>query len=166
MPDIPLLSIRWQIDSVSTPPPGRRSVAEVAPDPHLVAVIGDRFEVEKEFRATSPQRRGAEPLPPLDVTIPTEAGASYLLAVRQEGSGALSFHAPKAGPERRGVGSTATGTPGTATFEIEFPEDVDEGTRRSILTKAIKGVVLKAAGKFSDLAVPWIGSEVESFIWK
>ena len=113
MPDIPLISIRWQIDSVSTPPPGRRSVGEVAPDPHLAAVVGDRFEVEKEFRATSPQRRGAEPLPPLDVTIPTEPGASYLLAVRQEGSGALSFHAPKTGPERRGV--TATGAPGTAT---------------------------------------------------
>jgi hypothetical protein len=159
------MSIRWQIDSVSTPPPGRRSVGEVVPDPQLAAVVGDRFEVEKEFRATSPQRRGAEPLPPLDVTIPTEAGASYLLAVRQEGSGALSFHAPKTGPERRGLTSTATGAPSTATFEIEFPEDVDEGTRRSILTKAIKGVVLKAVGKFADLAVPWIGSEVESFIW-
>lgn len=164
MPDIPLMSIRWQIDSVSTPPPGRRSVAEVAPDPHLAAVVGDRFEVEKEFRATSPQRRGAEPLPPLDVTIPTEPGAAYLLAVRQEGSGALSFHAPKKGPERRGA--TPTGAPGTATFEIEFPEDVDEGTRRSILTKTIKGVVLKAAGKFADLTVPWVGSEVEGFIWK
>jgi hypothetical protein len=164
MPDTPLMSIRWQIDSVSTPPPGRRSVGEVTPDPYLAAVVGDRFEVEKEFRATSPQRRGAEPLPPLDVTIPTEPGASYLLAVRQEGSGALSFHAPKSGPERRGV--SATGAPGTATFEVEFPEDVDEGTRRSILTKAIKGVVLKAAGKFADLAVPWIGSEVEGFIWK
>ena len=165
MPDITIMSIRWQIDSVSTPPPGRRSVGEVVPDPQLAAVVGDRFEVEKEFRATSPQRRGAEPLPPLDVTIPTEAGASYLLAVRQEGSGALSFHAPKTGPERRGLTSTATGAPSTATFEIEFPEDVDEGTRRSILTKAIKGVVLKAVGKFADLAVPWIGSEVESFIW-
>ena len=103
MPDITIMSIRWQIDSVSTPPPGRRSVGEVVPDPQLAAVVGDRFEVEKEFRATSPQRRGAEPLPPLDVTIPTEAGASYLLAVRQEGSGALSFHAPKTGPERRGL---------------------------------------------------------------
>jgi hypothetical protein len=164
MPDIPLISIRWQITSVSTPPPGRRSVGEVMPDPLLAAVVGDRFEVEKEFRATSPQRRGAEPIPPLDVTIPTEAGASYLLAVRQEGSGALSFHAPKAGPERRGVAAPGAGT--TATFEIEFPEDVDEGTRRSILTKAIKGVVLKAAGKFADLAVPWIGSKVESFIWE
>src|SRR5580658_3769738 len=121
MPDIPLLSIRWQIDSVSTPPLGRRSVADVAPDPQLAAVVGDRFEVEKEFRATSPQRRGAEPLPPLDVTIPTEPGASYLLAVRQEGSGALSFHAPKTEPQRRGATSAGTGVPGTATFEIEFP---------------------------------------------
>jgi hypothetical protein len=70
MPDIPLMSIRWQIDSVSTPPPGRRSVGAVAPDPHLAAVVGDRFEVEKEFRATSPQRRGAEPLPPLELPFP------------------------------------------------------------------------------------------------
>src|ERR1019366_71732 len=105
MADAPVTSIRWQLDSVSAPPPGRRSVASATIDPHLAAIVGDRFEVEKEFRATSPQRRGADPLPPLDVTIPIEAGGAYLLAVRQEGSGALSFHAPKKGPERRGVGS-------------------------------------------------------------
>lgn len=162
MADTPVISIRWQLDSISSPPPGRRSVSSATVDPHLAAIVGDRFEVEKEFRATSPQRRAAEPLPPLDVTIPIEAGAAYLLAVRQEGSGALSFHAPKQGPERRGVVSAQ----GTATFEIEFPEEVNESDRRSIVSKAVKAVVLKAAGKFADLAVPWVGSEVESFIWK
>ncbi len=162
MADIPLTSIRWQIESVSTPEPGRRSLSGATLDPHLAAVAGERFEVEKEFRAASPQRRGAEPLPPLDVTIPSEPGAVYLLAVRQEGSGALSFHATQEVPQRRGV----TAGPGTATFRVEFPEDADEGTRRSILTKAIKGVVLKAAGKFADLTVPWAAPEVESLIWK
>ncbi|HYX54359.1 MAG TPA: CHAT domain-containing protein [Candidatus Limnocylindrales bacterium] len=163
MADLPVVSIRWQLDSVSAPPPGRRSVASATVDTHLARVVGDRFEVEKEFRATSPQRRGAEPLPPMDVTIPAEPGAVYLLAVRQEGSGALSFHAPKAQPERRGIATGATQS--TVTFEVQFAEDVNEGVRRSIISKVVKAVVLKAVGKFADLTVPWIGSKVEEFIW-
>jgi len=35
-----------------------------------------------------------------------------------------------------------------------------------LLSKIVKGVVLKALGKLADLTVPWIGSEVEEWIWK
>src|SRR6185312_13116427 len=135
MPEIPVVSIRWNIEAVSTPLPGRRSLTTVSTsDSHRASIVGDRFEVDREFRAISPQRRGTEALPPLDVTIPAEPGLAYLLAVRHEGSGALSFHAPKAGPARRGAESA---DPSTVTFEIQFAEDADEPARRSIISKAI-----------------------------
>jgi hypothetical protein len=160
--DMTVTSTRWQVESVAVPTAGRRSVASAANDAHLASVVGDHFEVEQVFRATSPQRRGAEALAPMDITIPIESGALYLLAIRHEASGALSFHAPKPAAPRR-VGEAA---PTTATFEVEFAEDPHEATRRSILSKVIKGVILKAAGKLADIAVPWIGSEVEDWIWK
>jgi hypothetical protein len=160
--DTPVISIRWQIDSVTAPPAGRRGVASATEDERLTAVIGDRFDVEHVFHATSPRRRGVEPLPPMDITIPVEPDALYLLAVRHDSSGALSFHAPKPAPPRRGTQAAPT----TATFEIEFADAPDDTTRRSIVSKAIKGVILKAAGKFADIVVPWIGSQVEEAIWK
>jgi len=161
MPEMPPISTNWQLDSVSAPPTGRRSVAASTQDAFLSSVAGDAFEVTHTFRATSPQRRGVETLPPMDVTIPVEPGGVYLLAVRHEGSGAISFHAAKPATPRRG----AEPAPATATFEVEFSDAPDYETRRSIVTKAIKGVVLKAAGRLADIAVPWIASEVEGLIW-
>src|ERR1035441_11083977 len=95
-------STRWQVERVAVPTAGRRSVASAANDAYLASVVGDHFEVEQVFRATSPQRRGAEVLAPMDITIPIEPGALYLLAIRHEASGALSFHAPRS--EERRVG--------------------------------------------------------------
>jgi len=125
--------------------------------------VGDRFELSHTFRATSPQRRGVEALPPLDVTVPVTPGIAYLLAVRHEASGAISFHAPKPAPPRRGVEPL----PETLTFEVEFT-DTPDPTTRSLLNpiKAVKGVVLKAVGKLADLAVPVIGAELEDLLWK
>lgn len=151
MANTPVVSANWRIDSVSTPSAGRRSVAAATEDAHLAAVLGNYFEVEQTFRAASPRRRGADPLPPLDIALPVEPGAPYLLAVRHEPSGAISFHAP---------------APGTANFVVQFPEEPDESARRSIVSKVVKAVVLKVAGKLADVAAPWIASEVEELIWR
>ncbi len=152
---------RWQISDESAPPAGRRTVTSVA-DPHLSSLVGDRFEAVHTFRATSPQRRGAEPLLPLDVTVPAEPSAAYLLAVRQEGSGALSFHRPTSPAGRRDTVTARL----VVTFEVTFPDAPDEPTRRSIISKAIKCVVFKLLGAFADIAVPWVGSKVEDLIWR
>jgi hypothetical protein len=169
----PAISTRWQLSSVTAPAAGRRGVASATEDTFLASLTGEQFEVEQSFIATSPQRRGVEALPPLDITIPAEPGAVYLLAVRHA-SGALSFHAATEAPTEAPAGApvsalarrSAEAAPLTVTFEVVFPDAPDEPTRRSIISKIVKCVVLKALGKLADLAVPWIGSEVEETIWK
>ncbi len=165
MPD--LVSTNWKIESQPMPS-GRRSIGATIDDPHLAAVAGDGFEVMHTFQATSPQRRGVEALPPLDVTVPAEPNGIYVMAVRHD-SGALTFHIPKTAPARRGVELAPT----TVTFEVAFadtpaPAPTTRGFDLSKLNpiKAVKGVILKAVGALADATVPWIGSQVEGLIWK
>ncbi|HEY4365054.1 MAG TPA: CHAT domain-containing protein [Bryobacteraceae bacterium] len=167
MPEIE--STNWQIELVQPAPVGRRSVAAVTADDHLTQVAGKGFEVTHTFQATSPQRRGTAPLPPLDVTVPADPNGIYVLAVRHADSDALTFHFPKAPAARRGVGPATA----TVTFEVSFPDApapiaTTRGFDLSNLNpvKAVKGVVLKAVGELADLTVPWIGSKVEAMIWK
>src|SRR5579871_4376502 len=155
-------STRWDVSSLAGSAAGRRGVAAATEDSLLATIVDDRFTVEQVFRATSPQRRGVEPLPPLDITIPAEPDALYVLAVRHEGSGALSFHGPVTPPARRGIAAPAT----LVVFEVEIHDVPDETARRSILTKAVKGIVLKAVGALADATVPLVGSAVEELIWK
>jgi hypothetical protein len=164
----------WRIDEVPVATGGavagvRRSAA--AQDIHLEALLGGQFEVERVFHATSPQRRSTEPAPPMTVTVPAEPGGLYLLAIRHEGSGALSFHRPQLNEEavRRGVTVAASLTAdGFVTFQVQFANTGDPGLRRSLSLnpiKMVKGIVLKVAGVVADIAVPWIGSKGEDAIW-
>jgi len=169
----------WQIDEVPVTTGEvaagvRRSATAAAQDVQLEALLGGQFEVEQVFHATSPERRSTEPAPPMTVSVPAEPGGLYLLAIRHEGSGALSFHRPQAKPEavRRGV-DAATAAPiadgsATVTFQVQFANTGDPALRRSLSLnplKIVKGIVLKLAGAAADLAVPWIASKAEDAIW-
>jgi hypothetical protein len=156
MPDA-LIQSNWRIESA---PFAARSAS--MEDPRLASVLAGRFEVTHTFRATSPGRHGVEALAPMRITAPAEPGAAYLLAVRHESSGAVSFHASK---PAGGYRAAALG-PATVTFEVHFAEAHRFQARSFAPVKAVKGIILKAVGKFADLTVPWIGSEVEQAIWR
>lgn len=166
----------WQIDEVPVTTGEvvagvRRSAAAAAQDIQLEALLGEQFEIERVFHATSPQRRSTEPAPPMTLTVPAEPGGLYLLAIRNEGSGALSFHRPPPNQEavRRGVNVAASSSAdGSVTFQVQFANTGDADLRRSLSlnpVKLVKGIVLKVAGVVADIAAPWIASKAEDAIW-
>ena len=102
---------------------------------------------------------------PLDLTCDLKPGEAAVLAVRHP-SGALTFHAPHESVRR------TRGGPTEVRFIVAPPSAADEeiSTSRGIVSKAVKAVVVKVAGKIVDAAVglvlPKLAERFESTVWK
>lgn len=158
-----VINTDWELEGVQTGS-ARRGVAG-ASDPFIEKLTEPgRVEVHRAIQASARERRTAEALPRLDLSVPADPAAAYILVLRHP-SGALTFHRPSAAVARRGV---AAG-PATVRFQVDFREtEPDEiaTARRSILTSAIKGAVLKVTGKLADLLLPRLALAFEQHSWQ
>ncbi len=128
--------------------------------------VPDGAEIEEIVVEPQPAVRGALPQPgPLDLTCDLRPGEAAVLAVRHP-SGALTFHAP-----RESVGRTRGG-PIEVRFIVAPPIMTDEeaSTSRGLLSKTVKAIVVKVAGKVVDAVVEWalpkLAEQFESMVWK
>src|SRR5215470_2493439 len=89
----------WELQTVETG--CRRRGVTAASDSFIqrLAVPG-RVEVQQNVQVSARGRRTAEALPPMDITLPADPTAAYVLALRHP-SGALTSHRPSEPVARR-----------------------------------------------------------------
>ena len=128
--------------------------------------VPEGAEIEEIVAQPQAAVRGAQPQPgPLDLTCDLKQGEAAVLAVRHP-SGALTFHAP-----HESVRLTRGG-PTQVRFIVALPSATDQElpASRSFISKAVKAVVVKVAGKIVDAAVglvlPKLAEGFESAVWK
>lgn len=158
---------------------GRRAAAEASSFPP--EFLTDASEVAAEFvaaprppsRAGAGGRRAGTAAPsPLDFSTELAAGEAALVAIRHP-SGALTFHLPvtSTAAPRRGAGAAGGGRgTGRARFVIDIRSaDVDTG-RRSLVTKAVKAILIKVGGAIVDRAAGFVLAKLAAFferqVWK
>jgi len=111
----------------------------------------DGVTVDETFEATPAEvvRRGAGP-PDLALDVALKPGESALLALRHP-SGAITFH-PSA---ERAVRFGRRGAAGAsvASFRLPVRRVTSETSRRGVLAKAVKVIVIKVAKAAADKAV-------------
>lgn len=176
---MPSPSVRWLGNdwtviplppSAAAAPAARRRGATPAvtaePDILQAALQDSRFKVVEDalaMPAAGGARRGTAPDLALDVTVGPTEGA--VMAVRHP-SGAVTFHPPSAPVARR----RSTGQPAgarTVTFRVPVRGTAPAADgRRSVLTKALRVVVLKVAGAVADLVLPKLVRAWETRTWK
>ena len=153
----------WDVRSTKPAARGRRSAAE-ATDPFLANLTATkRWQVEQTLVATPKTRRGeAAPAP---LTLDVEGGPDdvYIVMTRYD-SGAIRFHMPTE-PARRGA---RRGARKIYRFSIPVPAApiADGAGRRGFISRAIKTVVLKVAGKIADFALSKLALLWETTTWK
>ncbi|WP_414664929.1 DUF7379 domain-containing protein [Horticoccus sp. 23ND18S-11] len=148
----------------------RRGAAAVFPNEFLAP--GVTVDDVLEATPTSAVRRGGD-APEIDLSITPDPGATCVIAVRHP-SGALTFHfgetAAAAAP-RRGVRRAAAAT--VLRFRIQTRADPTPApatgakpTRRGLIAKALKIVVLKIVTKLVDTFLPRLVLPFEERVWK
>ncbi len=153
----------WEVHTEAGTRRGRRAAAG-AGDPFVAGLTAThRWEVEETLTATPKVRRGEAAAAPL--TLDVEGGPDDVFVVMTRyASGAIRFHVPTESP-RRGARRGATKV---YRFQIPVPPaPIEEAPgRRGIISRAIKAVVLKIAGKVVDFALAKLALLWESAAWK
>jgi CHAT domain-containing protein len=141
---------------------GRRSASAASSFP--AEFLTSESAVAEEFTAepTAVARRGGAAPSALDFSYDIADGEAAVLAIRHP-SGALTFHLPVEST-RRGPGK-----PGKVRFAVTVHSTDPETGRRSILSKAVKAIVIKVGKVVVDKAVsfvlPKLAAAFEKRVW-
>jgi hypothetical protein len=122
-----------------------------------------RISIVKEFLVSPPSRitRGSGNDSELVFDAEVAGSDSSVLAIRHP-SGAISFHAPEAIAAIRRGGKSSN----SVRFRVALRGSSLQGTRRGLIGKVVRAIVLKIAGKLTDLAMPSLVRAWEERAWK
>jgi hypothetical protein len=152
----------WKLKMLALPTRGRRG-AGVDPFAAQLAEAGrlELVQTSELTRTTIPSgtaRSGAF-IGPAVVEAETPSDAMHVLMVRHA-SGAITFHLPTQSRAAR------RGSRKTIRFTVSTADRPDPGTRRGLITNAIRTFLFKVTGVVADLAMPALGRAWESAEWK
>ena len=163
MPRLQLNSPDWSIQRTAVSQKGGRRSAAVASS-FPAAFLSEESEVAEEFTAepSAAVRRGGAPPGALDFSYDLAEDEAAVLAIRHP-SGALTFHKPLEST-RRGKGK-----PAQVRFAVTIHSTDVETGRRSIVSKAVKAILIKVGKVVVDKAVsfvlPKLASAFETKTW-
>src|SRR5215472_10199470 len=109
----------------------------------------NKVAVVEELEATPRSARRTGEVPLVDISVPVERGASYVLALRHM-SGALSFHTGEV--EFKGTGRRSTSTAEAVRFRVELRAAT--GSRRGLFSKTVRVFILRVTGAIADPLLP------------
>lgn len=164
----------WEIRRPEAAAPRRRGGNSASSEsaPVLPPFIDTpEFEVLDEIEAHSaPGRRSAGSAATLPLAAEVPEGSVVLLIVRQQ-SGALSFHRPDDGTQRRRGGGAGAGV--RVTFQVPLVDSPAATGRRGLFSKVVRAALVKiadwAVGKIVEHAAGWavpiLARKLEDHLW-
>jgi hypothetical protein len=138
-----------------------RRGAAPSPPPFPPEFLAPSVTVERILDVTPTPARRAAGVPMIDLSVAPDGNERYVLAIRHP-SGALTFHGAETEMERRAARR------GTSVYRFHVPLRSVRGgdERRGIVTKAIKAVLLKVAGRIADAMLPALAARAEAALWR
>lgn len=180
-----LLSPDWELTGTASGQALRGGAGAAPADLPAFLLDGPLTVVESRTVQESPgaaMRRGIGPASPVQVGVRARAGEYYITSARHA-SGAITFHLPDGrtrvtqGVRRSGVRGagertgTASGADELLTFSIpvlsgEVPDEGQGTALRSILSRVVKIVVMKATEYVVGKSVEFLGARLEKRLWR